>query len=51
MGHARRDVCKGKVSVDSGAEYGMQILCWGLLVLCKDDFTGKGGEGEERTQI
>lgn len=44
MGHARRGVCKGKVSVDSGGEFGMQILCWGLLVLCKDDFTGKGGE-------
>lgn len=44
MGHASRGVCKGKVSVDSGGEFGMQILCWGLLVLCKDDFTGKGGE-------
>lgn len=37
-------MCKGKVSVDSGGEFGMQILWWGLLVVCKDDFTGKGGE-------
>lgn len=44
MGHARRGVCKGKVSVDSGGEFGMQILWWGLLVVCKDDFTGEGGE-------
>lgn len=44
MGDARRGVCKGKVSVDSGGEFGMQILCRGLLVVCKDDFTGEGGE-------
>lgn len=51
MGHARRGVCKGKVSADSCGEFGMQILWWGLLAVCKDDFTGEGGRGEERTQI
>lgn len=44
MGNTRRGVCKGKVSVDSRGEFGMQILYWGLLAVCKDDFTGEGGE-------